>query len=87
MDSRLVILSACQTSVLWPDHRARLLQALIDHDAFAGLRHDVAWKIVDWTFDVPRPPRVLRQCAALAVEQIDFSALAARGFPPPRART
>ena len=62
--------------MLWPDHRARLLQALIDHDAFASLRHDVAWKIIDWTFDLPRPPRVLRQCAALAVEQVDVSALA-----------
>ena len=66
----------CQTSALWPDHRARLLQALIDHDAFASLRHDVAWKIIDLTFDVPRPPRVLRECAALAVEQVDFSAIA-----------
>ena len=71
-----MILTACQTSALWPDHRARLLQALIDHDAFASLRHDVAWKIIDWTFDVPRPPRVLRECAALAVEQVDFSAIA-----------
>jgi outer membrane protein OmpA-like peptidoglycan-associated protein len=75
-DLKLVIFMACQTSMLWPDHRARLLQALIDHDAFADLRHDVAWKIIDWTFDVPRPPRVLLQCAKLAVEQIDFSAIA-----------
>ena len=75
-DLKLVIFTACQTSVLWPDHRARLLQALIDHDAFVSLRHDVAWKIIDWTFDLPRPPRVLRQCAALAVEQIDFAAIA-----------
>jgi outer membrane protein OmpA-like peptidoglycan-associated protein len=75
-DLKLVIFMACQTSMLWPDHRARLLQALIDHDAFASLRHDVAWKIIDWTFDVPRPPRVLRQCAELAVEQVDVSAIA-----------
>jgi outer membrane protein OmpA-like peptidoglycan-associated protein len=75
-DLKLVIITACQTSVLWPDHRARLLQALIDHDAFDSLRHDVAWKIIDWTFDVPRPPRVLRQCAALAVEQVDFAVIA-----------
>jgi outer membrane protein OmpA-like peptidoglycan-associated protein len=81
-DLKLVTLAACQTSVLWPDHRARLLQALIDHDAFAELRRDVAWKIVDWTLDVPRPPRVLRQCAALAVEQIDVSALACRWLAP-----
>ena len=74
--NRVVVVAVCQTSMLWPDHRARLLQALIDHDAFASLRHDVAWKIIDWTFDVPRPPRVLRQCAALAIEQIDISALA-----------
>ena len=74
--NRVVVVTACQTSMLWPDHRARLLQALIDHDAFASLRYDVAWKIIDWTFDVPRPPRVLRQCAELAVEQIDFSAIA-----------
>ena len=86
--NRVVVVTACQTSMLWPDHRARLLQALIDHDAFASLRYDVAWKIIDWTFDVPRPPRVLRQCAELAVEQIDFSAIAhtwlisARGKAP-----
>ena len=72
----LLVLAACQTDVLWPDHRARLLQALIDHDALAGLRPDVAWNIVNCAFDMPRPPRVLRQCAALAVEQIDVSALA-----------
>ena len=36
----------------------------------------MAWKIIDLTFDVPRPPRVLRECAALAVEQVDFSAIA-----------
>lgn len=75
-DLKLVVLAACQTTALWPDHRAHLLQALIDHDAFADLRLDVAWNIVDWAFDVPRPPRVLRQCVELAVEQIDVSALA-----------
>lgn len=78
-DLKLVIF-ACQTSVLWPDHRARLLQALIDHDAFASLRHDVAWKIIDWTFDVPRPPSVLRECAARAVAQVDVAALARTWF-------
>ncbi len=72
----LLVLAACQTDVLWPDHRARLLQALIDHNALVGLRPDVALNIVNCAFDMPRPPRVLRQCAALAVEQIDVSALA-----------
>jgi len=72
----LIIIIACQTSALWPDDRAHLLQALIDHNAFADLRSDVAWNIVDWAFDVPRPPRVLRQCVSLAVKQIDVSALA-----------
>ena len=79
--SKLIVLAACQTSVLWPDHRAHLLQALIDRNAFADLRPDVAWNIVDWAFDVPRPPRVLRQCVALAVEQIDVSALAVTWLP------
>jgi len=37
-----------------PDHRARLLQALIDHDALVGLRPDVAWNIVNCAFDMPR---------------------------------
>jgi hypothetical protein len=73
---QVVIFRACQTSMLWPHHRARLLQALIDHDAFASLRHDVAWKIIDCTFAAPQPPRVLLRCAELAVEQIDVSALA-----------
>jgi hypothetical protein len=80
-DLKFVIVAACQTSMLWPDHRAHLLQALIDHDAFTELRPDVAWNIVNWTFSLDRPPRVLRQCASLAFDQIDIGALAFTSLP------
>ena len=85
-NSAFVILMACQTSVLWPDDRTHLLQALIDHNAFADLRSDVAWDIVDWAFDVPRPPRVLRQCVSLVVKEIDVSALAGTWLSPAQSK-
>lgn len=76
----VAIVAACQTSMLWPDHRAHLLQALIDHDAFTELRPDVALNIVNWTFSLNRPPRVLLQCASLAIDQIDVASLAYTRF-------
>jgi hypothetical protein len=75
-DRRLVVIVACQSNVLWPDHRARLLQALIDHDALTDLRPDVARAIIALTLDVPRPPQVLLRCAEQAAGQIDVSASA-----------
>jgi hypothetical protein len=72
-----VFLSACLTDALAADQRLILLEALVDHDAFAGLRSDVCWIIINSTFDMmPRTPRVLLDCADLAFRQVDVSALA-----------
>ncbi len=78
---RFWVFAVCSTDMLWPDHRASLLQALVDHDAFDELRPDVAWRIVDCVFDVPRPPRVLSQCFDLVVDQLDVGALAVTWLP------
>jgi len=80
-------LTARDSNVLWPDHRTSLLQALVDNDAFDGLRPDVAWRIVDYIFDVPCPPRVLNQCAMRVLDQLDVGALADTWLRPlPRRR-
>lgn len=78
---KLAILAACQTDVLANDQRLHLLQALLDHDAFAGLRTDVAWTIINRTFDLmPETPTVLRRCAHLVVAQVDVSTVTGTWF-------
>ncbi len=78
----VLVVNVCSSNLLWPDHRASLLQALLDNDAFDGLRPDVAWRIVDTIFDVPRPPRVLNRCFDKVVHQLDVSGLATRWLEP-----
>jgi hypothetical protein len=74
--AKIVIVNACRSAALPQAYRIRLLESLIEHDAFAELRTDVAWTIIDRTFDMmPSTPGVLRRCAFQVIGQVDVSSL------------